>query len=54
MLALETKKISGGKLLHYSDLRGGGGVSKGSIGQQAKRDVGDAFGGGNEPSGSVK
>jgi len=37
MLALETKQ-SGGKLLPHSDLRGGGGVSRGSIAQEAKRD----------------
>ena len=35
MLPLETKQ-SGGKLLPHSDLRGVGGVSRGSITQQAK------------------
>jgi len=35
MLALETKQ-SGGKLLPHSDLRGGGGVSRGSNGRRQR------------------
>jgi len=49
MLPLETKQ-SGGKLLHHSDLRGGGSVSRGGITQH----LAGTCEYGDELSGSIK